>query len=418
MLNRKLTLTFILALATPLLASPLQERQLKDSDLKKLAEKLGDFMEAKKEKKGIAKTEVELGEVLEKLTKKLKGGDPLALPSDMGRALWLSQRYDKARTKKGKLVDETFEDTFIGGELTFAVWTPKSYNPKSQAYPLIITIPEDDPDLSPSDHIGQKWTDATIRENAILVAPTMPDDVSTWGQAGSPGEAGGLAHVLTTLRTVLGKYAVDPDRIYLSGRGAGVAAALSIASYFPDRFAGVIGRSGDPGLVAPHNMGNLPTYFAAAGGGATSYQTSVKEAGFDNCTLDPEGDEASVWSWIEEHPRAANPTEVTLVPGSPFPVRAYWVRVPPSTETDSRLDARIDRATNTIHVDATGIANMTLYLNDDLVDLSQPVTVICNGQSTTETIPRNLKLTLQLMFDAVSDPGRVFVAAPSYSVSE
>jgi len=419
MLNRKLTFLAILTLTAPLLTAGTQERQFKDSDLKKFAAKLSDYIEAKQQNKGLVKAEEAIGVELAKLTKKLKGADPLSSATDLGQALWLSHDYAKARTKKGKVTDENFESSFFGDDgLDYAIWAPKGYKPKSEAYPLIITIPDDDPEMSPSQHIMQNWLESDVRDNAILVAPTMPEDLESWTTPGSPGAAGGVAYVLTTLKAVAERYAVDPDRVYLSGRGAGAAAALKIASYFPDRFAGVIGRSGDASEIAYQNMRNLPTYFAGSGSFATAYQEQVKGAGYDNCTIEMEGKELDIWAWIQEHRRAASPDEVTLVPGAPFPVRAYWLSVRPSTETDAKLDARIDRDTNTIHIDSEGISDVTLYLNDTLVNLDEPVTVICNGAETVESIPRSLKLTLNLIFNAVSDSGRVFVAVQSYSIPE
>ncbi|MFT5051469.1 MAG: hypothetical protein ACI8QZ_002887 [Chlamydiales bacterium] len=419
MLNRKLTLIALLALTAPLLAGDSQERKLKDNDLKKFAARLSDYIEAKQGNKGLVKAEEAIGAELEKLKKKLKGADPLSSSTDLGQALWLSHEYAKARTKKGKVTDETFDSSFIGDDgLSYAIWTPKGYSPKSTAYPLIITIPENDPEISPSQHIMRNWMESEVRDNAIIVAPTMPEAADAWETSGSPGDAGGVAFVLTTLKAVKERYAIDPNRVYISGRGAGTGAALKIASYFPHLFAGMIGRAGDASEVAFENMGNLPTYFTGAGSRATAYLEQVKGAGYDNCTIEMEGKELDIWAWIQEHPRIASPDKVILVPGAPFPVRGYWLSVRQSTETAARLEARVDRETNTIHIDAEGISDVSLYLNDTLVNLDEPVTVICNGAETVETIPRSLKLTLNLIFNAVSDSGQVFVAVQAYSIPE
>ena len=404
------------ALAVAVLPSAASyERQLKDSDLKKFAEKLAGFMEAKQEGKEIAKAEEEVSKEIAKLQKKLKGADPLALAEDLGQGLWMSANYPKARVKKGKVEEVEYESGFFGDDgLTYAIWVPKSYNPRDTAYPLVLTIP--DAGVTPHAHITEKWTDAELRENAIIAAPSMPEDGSLWSVAGEPGAPGGVAYVLTTLKAVSESYGIDFNRVYLAGRGAGVPAAVEIGGFFPDRFAGVIGRSGDAGEVNPANMRNLPTFFAGAGAQATAYQESVKEAGYDNCTIQTDGKESDIWNWMIEHPRNSLPDEVTLVPGAPFPITSYWIGVPPSAGAEARLDARIDRENNTIHIDATGITNVFLYLNDELVNLDEPVKVICNGAEHIEAIPRSLKTTLQFMFEAKSDPGRVFVATNAYDV--
>ena len=109
--------------------------------------------------------------------------------------------------------------------------------------------------------------------------------------------------------------------------------------------------------------------------------------------------------------------EVTLVPEAPFPNRAYWLQVPPSDgAVAARINAKIDRDTNTITIDADGVTEVSLYFNDDLIDLEKPVKVICNGAENIDQIPRSFKVTMEMIFKARSDPGRVYVASKSYSV--
>jgi pimeloyl-ACP methyl ester carboxylesterase len=208
---------------------------------------------------------------------------------------------------------------------------------------------------------------------------------------------------------------MDFDRVYLCGRGSGVAIATQIAGRFPDRFAGVIGRAGDVGEGSPANFRSLPTYFAGAGAQASAFEAEVGKLGFGNCTVDPDGKEEDVWAWIQEHPRDANPAEVTLVPGDPFPTRAYWLQVPHSEYGGSAsVHAKADRETNTIVIEAEGTSDVAVYFNDTIVDLDKPVTVICNGAQHVDEIPRSLKVTLDLIFTARSDPGKLYVATKSY----
>ena len=85
------------------LSAAVQDRQLKDSDLKKTSQKLADYIEARKENKGVLEAENSLSDEMAKLVKKkLKGASLLSVPSDLGRMLWLSRAYDKQKPKKGK----------------------------------------------------------------------------------------------------------------------------------------------------------------------------------------------------------------------------------------------------------------------------------------------------------------------------
>ena len=70
---------------------------------------------------------------------------------------------------------------------------------------------------------------------------------------------------------------------------------------------------------------------------------------------------------MQEHPRAANPARVTLVPGSPIPNKAYWVEIPPiDAEGGASITAEADRESNTVTVTANGVDTVTLYFNDKL----------------------------------------------------
>lgn len=406
-------LTGILAISLLASSAWSQDRQMKDGDLKDLGKKLAEFIEAKASNKDVWEAETEVKDAIDKVTKKLKGRDALSSPADLGYALWLAKDYAKARVTKGKVT--TIEHEVFGKEDAFeyALWAPSKYSARDQAYPLMICIPE--AGMDPKTYLTEHLLDQDIRAGAILVAVPMPEDPALWTESGAPGNPGGLGYVLTTLRHVSDSYAIDFDRVYLCGRGDGVAIATKIAGRFPDRFAGVIGRAGDVGEGSPANFRNLPTYFAGAGAQASAFEAKVKELGFDNCTIDPDGKEEDVWVWIQDHARIANPVEVTLVPGDPFPTRAYWLQVPQAEYGGSAsVDAKADRETNTIVIEANGIADVAVYFNDAIVDLDKPVTVICNGAEHVDEIPRSLKVTLDLIFQARSDPGKLYVATKSY----
>ena len=402
-------------MALTALAIATQEPLLRETDLRKLGQAFSAYLEAVAENSGVFEAQEEVATELEKVSKKIDGRDPLSSPADIGQALWLSNEYHKKRVKKGK-VEATSYDFFFFGEdgLEYAVWVPKDYNGKEPTPVLLVIAGEGE---TPHTHITEQWISPEIRDNVIVACPAMPEDVAQWTVPGSEGSPGGVAAVLTLMKALTETYAVDFDRVYIAGRGAGVSAAVAIADLSPDRFAGVIGRSGDAGTTQPVNFQNLPTFFAGAGGEATAFQKGAEELGYENVTLAPEGKEADVWSWMQEHPRATYPSEVTLSPSSPRANGAYWLQVPPlDSLSGQKIHARVDRETNTIHVEATGVSSVNLFFNDSLVDLGQPVRVVCNGAESVDTIPRSLKTTLDLFYNARSDPGRVFVATKIYDV--
>lgn len=395
------------------------EEALKPAEHQALGKLIGDYFEARDKNKGIDKAEVAVTAELEKLGKKLKR-DPLSLTNDLGRALWIARGYEKISVKKGKVLAMELpgsEDKDKKDRPQFAVYSPEKYNPK-QAYPLILTIP--DKGEKTTDHLTERWTSQSIREGAILAAVPMPEDAAMWTEMGTAESAGGGGNVLRVLREVSAQYAVDFDRIYISGRGEGVAAALMLAARFPYRFAGVIGRTGDAGDAPAENLQNLPTFFAGAGAKATAFAEKIDKLGYKNCTLKADGSEDDIWTWIQANPRASIPASITLFPSEKQPLMAYWLDVPPSEYKfgEHYLKATADRGSNTITIDAEGVQRVTIYFNDLIVDLDKPVKVVCNGAETISTIARGTQKFLDLSYSTKSDPGRPFTMTKQFDIPE
>ena len=408
-----------LTAAAPVLApapTPAQDPFLKDSDLGKLGGTIADFFTATTEKRGILESEEAFEAQLRKLQKRLKKAPVETLmesPLDLGRALWLSANYSKVKKiRKGKIEEITHEGGFFSEEspLVYTRWVPAKYDPKRSAYTLIISI--HDTDEKPKDHLIERWNEADLRAGCAIAVPHMPSDPGQWS------ETAGLAAVLVTMQQMTQKVATDFDRVYLSGRGAGVAAALAIAEKFPHRFAGVIGRSGDAGDTPAGNFSNLPTFFAGGGAKATAFESSAKELGWDNVTLATTAQEPEIWNWMQGHPRSSYPQELTLYPGKSFPTRAYWLEVRRGSASEgAKIHAKLERDTNSIIIDADGVPNATLFLSDQMLDLSKPIRVVTNGSETSEIVPRSRKQFLRMAYDAVIDPSQIFVAQLRVSIT-
>lgn len=399
-----------LALAHAVLpAAPTADAMLKAAEHEEVGGLIADWLDARIKKLDVVETKEALRAALEKWSKKrgVDGRDPLSLTEDLEAALWFSYGYDKAKgIKKGK-VAEIESVNADSQKINFAFWAPAKYRPTEGPYPLVICIPAEGE--TPTAHLTERWVDANVRDGAILACVPMPEELPDWTSKK------GLANFFAVMRDVTTSYAVDFDRIYVAGRGAGVATAMEIASRFPDRFAGVIGRTGDAATLGPENFRNMPTFFAGAGKVASEFQTACKDAGHDNVTLEPEAQEPAIWAWIQSHPRNGNPTKITLKPGTPFPERAYWLSVTP-TDTQALITAEIDRAANKVTVEAKGVPQVTLSFNDLLVDLDKPVKVVCNGVEHEDLIPRNLEVFLERVRVTSNDPGKLYTASRAYDV--
>jgi len=392
-----------------------QERYLKDSDLKKFGGALEEYLEARLEGKGVTDAESEVKEQIEKLEKKLgktpAEGDLLASPADLGYGIWLSYDYSGKRVAKaGKVHKDDFWDDYLFTKkepLEYAVWTPGKYRPKTDKYALIIAIA--DSGMEPHAHITEEWVDAALREGAIVATPKMSEDTTLWEEMGD-----GIARVMTVYKELTNNYAVDFDRIYIAGRGRGVKTAVHIASIWPDRFAGVIGRTGEVGSTAPDNFGNLPSYFAGGGAKVQAFAQAAQALGVENVRIQADGKEADIWEWIQANPRNSYPSEITLV-ATRLTNRMYWLQVPRTDgSTLVSITAKVDKDTNTITVEGVGVNEFTLHFSDAVLDLDKDVTVIANGQEYTDKIARSFRETLNNVYNAAIDPGKVLVASKFY----
>ncbi len=386
------------------------ERSLSDRDLSKLSKAIGEYFEALEEGKGAMEAEAEISEQFQDLQKKVdKAGAEsiLALPADLGQAIWLSHEYHRnKRAKPGKVA--TFE--YLRGNLftkknplEYTVALPNGYKPKER-WPLVIAIPPVDQD--PKAHLGEDWESGDFRDGAILAIPHMPEKPEDWsGQAG-------LARVLLTMQQVTENFAVDPDRVYLAGTGKGVEVALHIGSMRSFAFAGIIGRRGDSGEVKAEGFCNLPTLLSGAGAKAAAFETRAKELGFENCTLVANAGLEDIWKWIQETPRNSFPTSLEYWPQTESHVRSNWVEVARGAASEgAHVKASIDSASNTITLEGEGVPSVNLYLSDAMVDLDRPLRIVANGAMREVKVVRSRVTFLEMLRYARLDPGQVYVAS-------
>ncbi|MBK8178885.1 MAG: hypothetical protein IPK67_08360 [Planctomycetes bacterium] len=364
----------------------------------------------------------DLRKFLEKVGKTRNSKDPLqgglALTQDLSRGLHIANEYRIEKTKPGQVSTATTGPK--SDPVSYALWLPKVYRPTEESYPLLVCFPgmKDGKVLSGENFLQDNWIEPAVREKALIVALNLPEEVKSWTERQtSAGKPGGVDVAMLTLREISMRYAIDFDRIYACGRESGVPAALALAGRFPQNFAGVIGRAGDCGEVLVDNYRNLPTFFAGAGAQAAAFEEAAKKLGYENCTLKSDGTDADAWAWISTHPRASNPLRVTLVP-KPFPLRSYWIKIPPIDMGggEVRVEGEIDRSKNQITITSTGVRQISVMLNDDLVDLNKPVTFVLNGTSQEALLPRSLDETLSMMFSGASEPGRIYTVRKDFDL--
>ena len=388
-------------------------QELTDKEQRDLGLTLKRYMNSPKD---ADKAKDELVKALEKIGKKKapKEADSLnaalGLTADLGKAVFYSGEY-KVIGKGGKVTTETTENKDKAQQRQYALSLPTSYKSTGGPVPLIVFIPglEDGKVAPAAEFFTKYWPEPEVRDNAIMVAVTMPADPAKW--AGQDG----IYAVMYTLGDVFKNYTVDRDRVYIVGRAEGVPLAVLLGSMYPQRFAGIVGNAGDAGEASHLNFQNLPTYFQGAGAQATAFEAKIKEAGYNNCTVKSDATTADIWSWMKANPRISNPAKVTLSPGSPTPSKAYWIEIAPTEGLKGVITGEADRSTNTITIKATSVRQVTVYLNDVLVDLSKPITVVLNGREQKLQVRRSLDDML-IMLSSKSDAGMLYVVKHDFDL--
>lgn len=331
-------------------------------------------------------------------------------PGALGRAAWRAQleAAESARRKPfrpGKVLEhELTGGAFASDPVRLVFRLPRDLE-EGRPYPLLLSIPDADQDVK--THLLEDWSSKEVREGSITVAVELSGEPQTWNQVAVNGRPGGIARLLTALRWATTELPVDPNRVFVCGRGASVETVLAAGEAFPHRFAGVVGRAGDAGEKIGVNFGYLPCYLAGAGPRARAFAEAAAETGAD-VTLEVSGDESGAWQWMSEHSRTL-PTEIDVTVGEPYPVRSAWLSLSPIAPK-ANVRAQIDREKNSLRIDSVGAARVTVHLSDDLLDLDRPILVEANGTKGARSVTRSSALCLDRWLDGTSDSGVMYTA--------
>lgn len=253
---------------------------------------------------------------------------------------------------------------------------------------------------------------------------------------------------------------VDPDRIYMMGISEGAYGTESLTPFWADRFAGGCAMAGGAGggerfynlrnTAFRNDTGEGDTMFDRIGlARAThAYLAKLKQAdpgGYDHMLQIHEGmghgiDYRPGPAWLAGKTRNPRPNKICWFNHAVDHQRRRdfsWLSLAAAPERDTLVIAEIDRDKNTITIEAridpaqvpddsplkdnsappprdvrpflTG-NNLTVHLDDRLVDLDKPVTVIVNGK---EAFSGKAECRLSHMAGDIvrhGDPGRVFPA--------
>ena len=353
----------------------------------------------------------------------------LASTADLRAVLREGFNYKKAKTRPGDFFQGQYKEKIPGAKknkwktkiYSFGYWIPKKYplESKKRPFPLIISLPTMRSDTnswySGRDHLKNLYAGSPLLEDFLMFSPDLPKDLKADGRPSSPDQllSQWLGSFLFSFNEFLTRHKVDWNRIIVEGGKESTSLALYFANVAPRYFSGLVIRDPRPlqGAVV-RDFANLPTLFLVSQATKPNAEWFLKLSKlfkYDNCTI-LEGEKfpfpslnQKVVDWIRARKRNPAPPHLVFQPLFSGLSSHWWVQISKydkfvedaKTEADLPvIEVTADKKTNRITVKAQNISSYNLLLNDDLVDLDKPITVVTNGKAEEFKVTRSLSLAI------------------------
>jgi hypothetical protein len=228
---------------------------------------------------------------------------------------------------------------------------------------------------------------------------------------------------------------VNPDRIVSTGISLGSNSSIAYGAAHPDWFSAIVPVSteGDSRERLLRNLATVPTYVLEGSqdrnirgvGGPRSLDLIMTGLGLD-LVYREFGDRAhegfqehyaEVLRWLDVKPRRSDPAEVWRVPHSgimPLARSVHWIE---SATRQGVIHARV-MDPQRIDIRAARTDELTVYLNDGIVNLDRPIEIWVNGEIAFEgRVPRSIPFALERARELQDErriySGSVTVAVPT-----
>jgi len=224
---------------------------------------------------------------------------------------------------------------------------------------------------------------------------------------------------------------VSPERVYLMGYSAGGDGVYQLAPRMCDRFAAAAMMAGHPNESTPLGLRNLPfalqvgandgsygrNKVAAAWGKKLAELRGNDPKGYDHFVKIHEGkghwmnlEDSVAVPWMAKRTRDRLPEKIVWKQDDVTHGRSYWVALPPE-EIKARQLITVSRDGQQFNVDAAdGVGSLRIFLNDEMIDFDEPVTVNFGGKKVYEgKVNRSISAIAKTMIDR-GDLGLIFSA--------
>lgn len=259
----------------------------------------------------------------------------------------------------------------------------------------------------------------------VYVAPRAP--VDDWDMWCKPFMDKFYSRLIEMCVAYLG---VNPDKVYLLGYSAGGDGVWRMAPRMADSWAASSMMAGHPGDVSLVNLRNTP-FMIWCGGNDAAYDRNKldRERGFEMDSLqnaDPEGyihethilegkghwmDHADTVAveWMSRYTRDPYPHTIVWQQEEVLRPDFYWLSAP-QNELKRGMTVRLKCEGNVINISRCDYSNLRLWLDDAIVDLDKPVTVVVDGNTVYNGRVRRSADTMRESLKRRSDPSYSFPA--------
>ena len=279
------------------------------------------------------------------------------------------------------------------------------------------------------------WAEAAEDAGWIVVSPAMVSVVARDGRSRDrlPYEVFHPEEARAVVDAVRGRFKVDSDRLVSTGISLGSNFSIAFGAAHPDWLSAIVPVSteGESREHLLRNLQSVPVYVLEGTqdqnirgvGGPRALDEILTAFGYD-LNYREFGDRAhegfqehypDVLNWLESRPRQRDPHRVLRVPHSGIMAvarRVHWI------ETDTRqalVAARVSSSTR-IDITARWVGGLTLYLNDQLVDLDEPISIHVNGERVfSGRVPRSVLTALEEV-RRLNDEGPLYAAKLTVAV--
>ncbi len=284
---------------------------------------------------------------------------------------------------------------------------------------------------APSEVNESQWHNQVKLGNAykpaegIYLAPRAPTDTwDLWHQS----------HIDQFFQRIIENLIVldhvNPNRVYVMGYSAGGDGVYQLGPRMADFWAAASMMAGHPNDASPLGLRNIGFAIqVGANDGAYHRNEIAAEWGRkldDLQKADPTGyahfselhegrahwmnlEDRKAIPWMEKFTRNPRPEKVVWHQSNVIHTRFYWLAVP-KDEAHGGQDIVAERSGPNFHVTAKDGETVLIRLNDAIVDLDQPITVIRDGHAPVQTQAVRTIGTLAATLEERGDPELIFSA--------